>query len=186
MFSCSFVELSRQIGQFPTKKPDSLLPRFLQILNDHTLVKRVNRETRGDIVGYKIRPWTRHEHLSLMQLVRNNGPRCDASQCLTKYPLLFHPCRTSSSVSATDARLRSRGHNFEDVLAQFREFCQAIHKDSQNLALLDLPCDLSRIDEFTADACEKVNKLAVKPDATLQSLRERTVGVVSPSAFGVT
>jgi hypothetical protein len=140
--------------------------------------------TRGDIVGYKIPPWTRHQQLPLMRLVQNNSQRCLSSQFVATYPLLFHPCRSASSLSATHARLRSKGQDFEYVLGQFREFCQAIHNEVQNEELLDFPGDGSGIDEFTRERSEKVNERSVSPDATLESLRERTAGLVTPTDFG--
>jgi hypothetical protein len=111
MFSCPFAEFSHWIGQLLSKKPDTLLSRSFQILNDPTLVQRVNRETRGDIVGYRVPPSTRRAPLSLMRLVSNSGQRYLPSQFFAKYPLLFHPFHTSSSLSGRHPAPLQRSHS---------------------------------------------------------------------------
>ncbi|OHT01214.1 FHA domain containing protein [Tritrichomonas foetus] len=139
LLCCPFSEFQRTIPMLSNKRPEAIVSRFLEIINNPDLIARVNSECRNDIIGYKPIPWTRHENLSLIRLVHNNR-KCNHSQFLLKYPMLFHPSRTASSLNATFVRLKSKDHStISEQHNQFNASVEKIRDECQGLNLLPFP-----------------------------------------------
>lgn len=141
LLCCPFSEFQRCIPMLSNRQPEKIVARFLEIIQNPSLIQRVITECRGDIIGYKTAPWSPHENLSLIRLVHNNR-KCNHVQFLLKYPMLFHPSRTASSLNAAYVRLKSKDHSsLTEQLNVFNSFVQKVHDECQNLDLLPFPSE---------------------------------------------
>lgn len=155
LLCCPFSEFQRSIPMLSNKRPETIVGRFLEIINNPELVQRVNSECKNDVIGYKPIPWTKHETLSLIRLVHNNK-KCYQIQFLLKFPMLFHPSRTASSLNATFVRLKQKDHNtLSDQLSQFHSAVEKIREECKNLELLPFPGD-KEIQDDPKSAIEKL------------------------------
>ncbi|KAK8887800.1 Microspherule protein 1 [Tritrichomonas musculus] len=155
LLCCPFTEFQRNIPMLSNKCPKAIVSRFQEIISNPALIQKVNNECKSDIISYKSAPWTKHENLSLIRLVHNNK-KCNHLQFLIKYPMLFHPSRTASSLNASFVRLKSKDHiSLSDQLSQFNAAVEKIHEECKNLELLPFPGE-SELKEDPKTAIEKL------------------------------
>lgn len=160
LLCCPFSEIQRPLQMLQNKRPEAIVSRFNEIINNPDLIQRVNSECRNDIIGYKAAPWTKHETLSLIRLVHNNR-KCNHLQFLLKFPMLFHPSRTASSLNATNVRLKSKDHStLSDQLLQFNAAVDKIHEECKDLELLPFPGE----EDFQEDPKTVIEKLIYPPE----------------------
>ena len=105
--SCPFSEFQKHQTALVGKTAKEIVDRFKVIMEDESLMQRVNAECNGDILSYKTVPWTNLETFNLIRLVHYNK-KCVATGFLEKFPTLFHPTRTPSSVSSNYEKLRQK------------------------------------------------------------------------------
>ena len=156
------------------KRTDAIVSRFNEIINSPELIQRVNAECRNDIIGYKSIPWTRHENLSLIRLFQNNR-KCMLAQLLLKFPMLFHPSRTASSLNAAFVRLKTKDHDtISEQHNQFKQSVDKIRDECKGLKLLPFPGGFEDPKE-EVERClkppEKENTEEDQPDYNLEALR---------------
>lgn len=173
LLCCPFSEFQRGVVMLSNKRTEAIVSRFLEIINSPELIQRVNTESKYDIIGYKPIPWTKHETLSLIRLVHNNK-KCNQLQFLLKFPMLFHPSRTASSLNATYVRLKTKDHNsISDQLSQFNAAVEKIHEECKSLELLPFPGE----EDVQADPKGAIEKLLYTPksEAEDESAKEYNI-----------
>lgn len=170
-----FKRVFSSIQELQSKKLETIIPRFLEIMDSPELIDRVNTECKGDIVSYRTATWARHEQLSLLRLVRNNK-KCSPQVFLSKFSTLFHPCRSSSALM-TSMRLHTKEGSFENQLAQFKEYCDAIHKEVEGKELLPFPGScanpVSEVERVLEQEKLDADVPALEKDETFADLRKR-------------
>lgn len=135
---CPFSEYTKSTS-LASKTPKQIEDRYLEIIFNQEKSQRVLDEVRGDIIGFRTTSWTKYEYLSLIRLVQNNK-KTNNFRFLTKFPMLFHPSRTNSSINATSVRLHSREKETYDLyLKQFHEYEDKVHEEAAGLNLLPFP-----------------------------------------------
>lgn len=185
MLCSPFSEFKRVVAslhELQNKRLESIIPRFLEIMDNPELVQRVNAECKGDIIGYRSATWTRHEQLSLLRLVRNNK-KCSQQAFLTKFPTLFHPARSSATLNATYARLRGKEGSFDNQLAQFESYCKAIHTEVEGKELLPFPGGfadpVAEVESVLAAERLDADVPTIEKDETFDAIRKRTADLMT-------
>jgi hypothetical protein len=162
--SCPFSEFQKQVTSLPGKTPKEIIDRFTTILNDATLVQRVNKKCNGDILAYKPVPWTVLETYSLIRLTHYNK-RCVASAFLERFPTLFHPTRTSSSVSSYYDKLKQKDQASIDTQnIHFKEYQDKIYHDVKGQELTPFPGDDDPVATVTAIIKKENDELILREE----------------------
>lgn len=181
-----FKRVVSSIHELQTKRLESIIPRFFEIMDDPELVQRVNTECKGDIIGYRAATWARHEQLSLLRLVRNNK-KCSQQVFLTKFPMLFHPSRSAASLNATYMRLRGKEGSFDNQLSQFESYCKGILTEVEGKELLPFPGGfadpVAEIEKVLEAEKLDVDVPTVEKDNTFDAIRKRTADMMTPKTL---
>jgi hypothetical protein len=181
---CPFTEFSRCWSrELPGKKPETAVPRFLEILASPDLVHRVNNDCRQDVICHKTAPWTRHEHLSLLRLVASNA-HCNPVHFLKDFPMLFHPSRTSALLTSTNSRLSSKDNCFESGVAQFREFVSKIREEAVGKEPATIELTVDDVEAVLAAEANPPDEPVPAAALTVEGLRARANEQITPKDFG--
>jgi hypothetical protein len=171
------------VRELPRKNSEAAVVRFLEILASPKLVQRVNAECRHDIVCHKAAPWTRHEQLSLVRLAANNA-RCNPAHFLKGFPMLFHPSRTSATLTATHIRLRAKLDCFEATQAQFREWVSKIREEAAGRDTVAIECMAAEVETVIAADPKPVDDPPPDAEMTVERLRARANEAITQKDFG--
>ncbi|KAH0786765.1 FHA domain containing protein [Histomonas meleagridis] len=188
LLCCPFSEFQRLLPTLQNKKVSSIGERFLEIINSEELLQRVCMTTHNDIIAYKAAPWTLLEQLSLVRLIHNNK-KCNQVQFLSKFPMLFHPSRTASSLNAANVRLNSKDQaSLEYQLNSFREYCKNIHNEVADMELLPFPGPpdyKEQIQNYIQNENFKPDEPQIQRDQNIESIRQRAKERMTKKTFAV-
>ena len=175
MLCCPFSEFKRLLPTLQGKKPSSVGARFLEIINSEELLQRVCN-AHNDLIGYKTVPWTQYELLSLVRLIHNNN-KCNQVQFLQKFPMLFHPSRTASSLNAANVRLKAKEQaSLEYQLQTFREYMKSISNECKDHELCDFPGPdnyKEEIEKLLNIESNESEKPTIVADQNIECIRKR-------------
>lgn len=139
VLSCPFSEFQKQAVSLSNRTPGEIIERFTVIMNDKALTDRVNHECNSDILSYRPVPWTTIETYNLVRLCHQNK-HCAAAAFLERFPALFHPTRTPTTITAYEEKLRQKEQGtIESQNILWRQYQDDINKFIEKHDLVPFP-----------------------------------------------
>lgn len=190
--SCPFSEFGKQITILNERTPKEIVERFITILNSKELTERVNKECKNDILSFRQVPWTKEETYQLIRLCTENK-KFNPRLFINKYPNLFHPSRTPSTLQTAYDKTKARGQATHDmqasIIKKFHDDISALVKSHELLPFpgLDEPNATINniIKEETGVSTEKAESSEFSYDVIAQRVAGRWTNKIFAALVGL-
>jgi hypothetical protein len=132
-----FLEIKSVLHLLPDRTPAEIHLRFLKIMDNPVLQRRLIDEMHSDIILRHSVAWQPHELLALAAVAAESNRASDGFQ---DNPQLFHPTRTLSSLAKRAARIGAGDRAAVDrQIRKYYEWADEIARRVADLDLLDVP-----------------------------------------------
>ncbi|OHS99675.1 hypothetical protein TRFO_08312 [Tritrichomonas foetus] len=123
---CPFLDIKQYLRLMPNKSPADIYHRFIEIMNNPTLQKRLLNEYGNNIIYKSSLKFSETENYVISKIAEESPKNC--TKFIASYPYLFNPTRPPLTVTKAVTRMKQENNSISERNKKFTNFVESIHK----------------------------------------------------------